>query len=98
MDFITDPILNFAYGLFMAHPKLAAFLLLFIALHTAIKAFVDALVSSRAQWDKTPTTDDNWYEKALTVAVRILAVTGKAVAYMAGFRPKPKAEINQENK
>lgn len=94
MDFIT----NFAYGFFTAHPKLAALLLLLVAIHTAVKAFVDALVSSRAQWDKTPATDDTWYEKTLTFLVRVLQVTGKAVAYMAGFRPKPKAEIIQENK
>jgi len=80
-----------------AHPKLMAALVAFLVFNTAVKAFVDSLVSSRAQWDKTPLTDDNWYEKALTWAVRILGLTGKAAAYMAGFRPKSKAEIKTGN-
>lgn len=93
-----DTLIGLASGFFSDHPKLQAFLLAFIVVHTATKAFVDALVSSRAEWDKTPLTDDTWFEKALTWTVRILAMTGKVVAYLAGFRPKPKAEINQEKK
>lgn len=93
-----EAISNYAYGFFSSHPQLAALLLALVVIHTAVKAFVDALVSSRAQWDSTPNTDDTWYEKTLTAVVRVISVTGKAVAYIAGFRPKPKAEIVQENK
>lgn len=75
------------------HPKIGAALVLFLVVNTAVKAFVDSLVSSRAQWDKTPQTDDTWYEKALTWSSRILVILGKMTAYMAGFRPKSKAEI-----
>lgn len=98
MDQIIGTLTDFAYNFFVQHPKLASLILMLVVIHTAVKAFVDALVSSRAQWDKTPTTDDTWYEKALTVAVRTLAVTGKALAYLAGFRPKAKAEIQNETK
>lgn len=93
-----DVILNFVSNFFNSHPQIAALLLAIVVVHTAVKAFVDALVSSRAQWDATPASDDTWYEKMLTFLVRVLTVTGKAVAYIAGFRPKPKAEIIQEKK
>lgn len=71
-----------------AHPKLMAAAVTVLIVHTAVKAMFDSLVSSRAQWDQTPLSDDTWYEKALTWSVRILALTGKVVAYIAGFRPK----------
>lgn len=90
MDQIIDSVSSFALNFFNAHPKLASALLLLLVVHTAVKAFVDSLVSSRAQWDESPTTDDTWYEKLLTGIVRILSVTGKAVAYIAGIRLKSK--------
>lgn len=83
-----DQLSSFALNFFNSHPKLASLILLFVVVHTAIKAFVDALVSSRIEWDKTPDLDETWYEKALTAAARVLTVTGKALAYLAGFRAK----------
>jgi hypothetical protein len=97
MEFLNgliDPFTNYL----LAHPKLLALMVVVVVIHTAVKAFVDSLVSSRAQWDKTPDVDETPWEKALTIAVRVLAVTGKAVAYMAGFRPKSKAEIVVEKR
>ena len=43
-----------------------------LAAHTFLKAVRDAI-------DKTPATDDNWFEKFVTVL-------GKAVAYLGGKR------------
>lgn len=93
MDFLTGILTNF----FATHPQVLAWVITLVAIHTLVKSFVDALVSSRAQWDATPTTDDNWYEKALTFVVRAVGVVGKVLAYLAGFRPKPKAETIIEN-
>ena len=97
-----DQIANFLIGpmaeYLNAHPKLMAGLVAVLVINLAVKAFVDSLVSSRAQWDKTPLSDDTWYEKALTWAVRITGLLGKAAAYTAGFRPKSKAEIKQDPK
>lgn len=45
-----------------------------LALHTGLKALRDAI-------DATPETDDNWFEKAVTIM-------GKAAKYLAGFRAK----------
>ena len=47
---------------------------IFIALHTILKAVRDAI-------DKTPETDDNIFERTVTIA-------GKAAAYLAGIRAK----------
>lgn len=43
-----------------------------LAFHTFLKAVRDAI-------DKTPATDDNWFEKFVTIF-------GKAVAYLGGKR------------
>lgn len=92
MDALIGWVLNYVNE----HPNVMSILLIFIVVHTAVKAFFDSLVSSRAEWDKTPLTDDTWYEKTLTWGVRILGFTGKIVAYLAGFRPKSKVEIKTE--
>lgn len=81
MDIVT-----FLSSYMSAHPKVLAAIVTVLVVHTALKAFVDSLVSSRAEWDKTPLEDNTPVEKALTWAVRILGVTGKAMAYLAGFR------------
>ena len=44
------------------------FTVCFIAFHTFLKSIRDAI-------DKTPATDDNWFE-------RLVTVLGKAVAYL----------------
>lgn len=84
MDFIT----NFLVSFFSAHPKLFIIVVVFLAVHTAIKAVVDAIVSERPKWDKTPDKDETIWEKALTWAVRITGVAGKAAVYLAGVRAK----------
>lgn len=45
-----------------------------VALHTGLKAYRDAV-------DTTPETDDNWFEKAVTIM-------GKIVGYLGGIRSK----------
>lgn len=47
---------------------------IFIALHTILKAIRDAI-------DKTPATDDNAFE-------RIVTIIGKVASYLMGFRAK----------
>ncbi len=47
---------------------------LFIAVHTILKAVRDAI-------DKTPATDDNAFERAVTIM-------GKAAGYLVGIRAK----------
>ena len=98
MEQLLNLIIGPATSWLAEHPRAMATIVVLLALKAAVSVFVDSLVSSRAQWDKTPLTDDTWYEKALTWSVRILAVLGKATAALAGFRPKPKAEIIVEPK
>lgn len=42
---------------------------------------VKAVVGVRDAIDKTPATDDNWFEKLATIL-------GKTIGYLVGFRPK----------
>lgn len=42
---------------------------------------VKLIVGVRDAIDKTPASDDNWFEKAATIL-------GKTIGYLAGFRPK----------
>jgi hypothetical protein len=76
----------------LSHPQLLAFIVAYLAAVKVITVVVDALVSSRAEWDKSPLTDDTWYEKAFTFVVRTVGFMGKIAAHLSGFRPKPKAE------
>lgn len=87
-----DQIYSIVGNFLLAHPQLIAFLVAYLVFVKVVTAVVDALVSSRAEWDATPQTDDTWYEKALTSLVRIAGILGKIAAYLSGFRPKPKAE------
>lgn len=50
----------------------AQILVVALAIHTGLKAIRDAI-------DKTPATDDNWFEKLVTVI-------GKVLNYFAGKR------------
>lgn len=84
MDQVTDLLVGF----FTQHPNFIIYMVVFITLNTIMKAVVDSLASSRAQWDKTPLTDDTWYEKALTWSVRVMAVIGKVALYLVGVRSK----------
>lgn len=45
-----------------------------LGVHTGMKAIRDAI-------DTTPATDDNWFEKTVTIM-------GKIAAYFVGFRAK----------
>lgn len=82
----------------LEHPQLLAFLVAYLVAVKIVTVVVDALVSSRAEWDTTPLTDDNFFEKAVTFSVRIVGFLGKIAAALSGFRPKPKAEIIIEEK
>jgi len=67
---MIDIINNFA----LQHAWIGFGIAVIIALHTGLKAFRDAI-------DTTPDTDDNWFERSMTIF-------GKVVAYLAGFRAK----------
>lgn len=56
------------------HAWILAAITILIAIHTILKAVRDAI-------DKTPTTDDNGFE-------RLVTILGKIAAYLAGFRAK----------
>lgn len=56
------------------HAWVLAAITILIAVHTILKAVRDAI-------DKTPATDDNAFE-------RIVTIMGKIAAYLAGFRAK----------
>ena len=58
----------------LEHQWVGLSLAVFIAVHTGLKALRDAL-------DTTPDTDDNWFEKAVTIM-------GKMVGYFGGVRSK----------
>lgn len=77
----------------VAHPKVMAAVVAFLAVQKVISIVVDAVVSTRAKWDATPGVSETWYEKTLDVLVVVGSFIGKIVAQAAGFRAKPKAEI-----
>ena len=65
-----DYLNNFA----QQHAWLGLTIAIVIAAHTGLKALRDAI-------DNTPQTDDNWFERAVTIM-------GKITGYLAGFRAK----------
>ena len=65
-----DYINNFA----QQHAWIGLTIAIIIALHTGLKALRDAI-------DTTPQTDDNWFERTVTIM-------GKVTSYLAGFRAK----------
>ena len=56
------------------HAWIGLAIAIIIALHTGLKALRDAI-------DSTPQTDDNWFERTVTIM-------GKVTGYLAGFRAK----------
>ena len=66
MDFIN----NFA----QQHAWVGIAIASIIAVHTGLKALRDAI-------DTTPQTDDNWFERSITIL-------GKIAGYLAGIRAK----------
>lgn len=91
-----DQVYSMAGSFLLAHPKVLAFLVAYLVTVKVITAIFDALVSTRAEWDATPLTDDTWYERAFTAVAHVIKFLGKIAAQLSGFRPKPKAEIVQE--
>lgn len=67
---MEDWLNNFA----TSHAWVGLVVSIIIALHTGLKALRDAI-------DSTPETDDNWFEKAITIL-------GKIAGYIVGIRPK----------
>ena len=70
MDAILQIINDFA----LSHQWLMWIILGYLAIHTAAKSIRDAI-------DTTPLTDDNWFERTVTIM-------GKIASYLAGFRAK----------
>lgn len=56
------------------HAWIGLTIAIIIAVHTGLKALRDAI-------DTTPQTDDNWFERTVTIM-------GKVTSYLAGFRAK----------
>lgn len=67
---MIDVLNNFA----QQHAWVGLTIAIIIALHTGLKALRDAI-------DTTPQTDDNWFERTVTIM-------GKVTSYLAGFRAK----------
>lgn len=67
-------LINFVNNFAAQHAWVGLVIAILIALHTGLKALRDAL-------DTTPQTDDNWFERGITIM-------GKVVGYLAGFRAK----------
>lgn len=61
-------------NLVLQHAWLGALILGFLCVHTGLKAWRDAT-------DKTPETDDNWFERTVTIM-------GKIAKYLGGIRAK----------
>ncbi len=87
-----DQIYSMVGNFLLAHPKLLAVLVAYLVAQKIVTTVVDALVSTRAEWDATPGTDDNWYEKLFSFVVHAVKFSAKVAAQLSGFRPKPKAE------
>lgn len=70
MDFLTGWLSNFA----IQHPWVPLAITIYLVVVQALKGIRDAI-------DKTPLTDDNWFERIVTILV-------KTVGYLAiGKRP-----------
>lgn len=67
---MIDVLNNFA----QQHAWIGLTIAIIIAVHTGLKALRDAI-------DTTPQTDDNWFERTVTIM-------GKVTSYLAGFRAK----------
>lgn len=74
MDVIS--ILN---GFATSHPWVPMSIAIFLVISTAIKGIRDAI-------DKTPQSDDNWFERLATIIT-------KAAGYLAGIRPKAPDDV-----
>ena len=95
---MVDQIYNIVGSFLLNHPKLMAALVAYLVVQKVIATVVDSLVSTRAEWDKTPESDDTWYERAFSFVAHVVKFSGRVAAQLSGFRPKPKAEIVQDIK
>lgn len=69
-------IIDFINTLAVKYPWLSLTIVIYLLVVKLIVGVRDAI-------DKTPTSDDNFFEKAATIL-------GKTIGYLAGFRPKDK--------
>ncbi len=67
-------IIDFINTLAVKYPWLSLTIVIYLLVVKLIVGVRDAI-------DKTPASDDNWFEKASSIL-------GKTIGYLAGFRPK----------
>lgn len=68
-----DPITGWLSSFALAHPWVPFAIAIYLVLVKAAQGIRDAI-------DKTPATDDNWFE-------RIVTILGKTIGYLGGVRP-----------
>lgn len=71
MEMIIDWLNQFA----LTHPWVPLVIAIYLGVVKLITGIRDAI-------DKTPESDDNWFEK-------MSSILKKTLGYLAGFRPKP---------
>ena len=69
-----------------AHPKAMAVILVLVVAKVVLSMLVDALLTVRAEIDKTPETDDTAFEKFVTFMRLVGVFIGKLAANFAGFK------------
>lgn len=83
MDFF-QPLVNWLSD----HAWIGVLISVFLLVHTALKGFQDGLEKLRAEFDKTPETDDNAFEKFVTGFGKFMKLLGYVAKYAAGIRVK----------
>lgn len=78
MEMITEWFIN--------HPKAMTLILILVAAKAILGAVVDALLTVRAEIDKTPDTDDTPFEKFVTFMRLTGVFISKFAANFAGFK------------
>ena len=73
MDFLTGWLSNFA----IEHPWVPLAISIYLVTVKALQGIRDAI-------DKTPASDDNWFERTVTIL-------GKTIGYLGGVRPNAPA-------
>lgn len=72
-----DPITNWLSSFALAHPWVPLVIALYLVVVKALQGIRDAI-------DKTPASDDNWFERTVTIL-------GKTIGYLGGVRPNAPA-------
>lgn len=70
------------------HAWIGVLISIFLLVHTALKGFQDGLEKLRLEYDKTPETDDNAFEKFVTRFGKFMRLLGLVAKYAAGIRVK----------